>query len=347
MREATDWYDPDYLNWSDVIETREKAMRVSDRALRCVVFLGIEKGGVFVPQGTGFLVRLDHEGIAFQYLVTASHVVVGSQRVFLRINRKEGEPKVLSVPRQWYYHPDPSRYVDVAVTPIVLDTQLFDIAHIHVQNFCDDKWIKDRDIGVGDELFYPGMFVHHLGVGRNLPVMRFGALSAMPIEPVRFKAGPAIKVYLMEGRSIGGHSGSPVFINMFAPRTYYYERIVHLPVEPQNYRFLGLLRSYLKAKDTGEYITDDPKTEDLWVNTGISTIVPAQDILETLNQQDLQEQRMTDIKKLRDNLPDVPAKVPSSESRVSSADDANPNHLEDFTRLVDVAARKRPQGDQT
>ena len=30
-----------------------------------------------------------------------------------------------------------------------------------------------------------------------------------------------------------------------------------------------------------------------------------------------------------------------------SESDANPNHLEDFKRLVDVAARKRPQGDQT
>ena len=43
-----------------------------------------------------------------------------------------------------------------------------------------------------------------------------------------------------------------------------------------------------------------------------------------------------------------PAGLPiAPKSRVSSDDDANPSHLEDFTRLVDVAARKRPQGDQT
>ena len=38
---------------------------------------------------------------------------------------------------------------------------------------------------------------------------------------------------------------------------------------------------------------------------------------------------------------------PGGAQQAVSADDANPNHLKDFTRLVDVAARKRPQGDQT
>ena len=44
---------------------------------------------------------------------------------------------------------------------------------------------------------------------------------------------------------------------------------------------------------------------------------------------------------------------PSTEPRGEAVTDVcvnandNPNHLEDFTRLVDVAARKRPQGDQT
>lgn len=43
------------------------------------------------------------------------------------------------------------------------------------------------------------------------------------------------------------------------------------------------------------------------------------------------------------NVPE-PENVQPTE-KPASADDANPNHLADFTRLVDVAARKRTQGD--
>ena len=39
--------------------------------------------------------------------------------------------------------------------------------------------------------------------------------------------------------------------------------------------------------------------------------------------------------------PDSALKRPTSGN--SSDDDANPNHLADFTRLVDVAARKKPK----
>jgi len=45
--------------------------------------------------------------------------------------------------------------------------------------------------------------------------------------------------------------------------------------------------------------------------------------------------------------PEVVALTSSRPRGAASDDDANPNHLADFTRLVDAAPRKRPQGDQT
>jgi hypothetical protein len=100
---------------------------------------------------------------------------------------------------------------------------------------------------------------------------------------------------------------------------------------------------YLKAKDTGEYLTTEPKVEDLWINSGISTIVPASEIIDVLMQPDLMDQRMSDVKKLTEYL-DVPtASRSTAEGASPPATDANPNHLEDFTRLVDVAARKKPK----
>jgi hypothetical protein len=345
----TDWYNPDHLVWAYEIEAAEAGMRVSDRVLKCAVYLGRKESGTFVPEGTGFVVRLTQGQVQFQYIVTAMHVLNGKpETIFVRVNKVGGGFDDLQVPRGWYYHEDHSRLVDIAAAPILLHPTMYDIIGVDLKDFCDDQFLLDRDVGVGDELFYPGMFMPHRGVGRNHPVMRFGALAAMPVEPVRTKSGP-IKAYLMEGRSIGGHSGSPVFINFLVPRTYYADRVVRLPhpQQAQGYRLLGLIRGYLRAKDSGEYVTgEDPLEQDLWTNSGISTIIPAQEIYETLMQDELKDQRNVDEKKHMDGLADVPASTRLTDES-SPTTDANPNHLKDFTRLVDVAARKRPQGGQT
>jgi hypothetical protein len=347
MRECTGWYNLDHLNWVYEIEAAEAGMRVSDKVLKCVVFIGVEKPGGFEPVGTGFVVMVPQGQVGFQYVVTAQHVLDGLREpISIRVNRKNGEAEPIKPPFGWYYHPDNSRFVDVAVAPILLQLDTYDVIHIKMKDFCDLQFLLERDVGVGDELFYPSLFMHRRGLHRNHPVMRFGELAAMPLEPVITRSGP-ILAYLMEGRSIGGHSGAPVFINFLAPRTYYSDQVVQLPHpnQAQGYRLLGLIRGFLKAKDTGEYITDDPKAEDLWINSGISTIIPTSEIFETLMQDDLVQQRNEHAKRVIDGLADVPASArPASDSKPLDGD-ANPNHLADFTRLVDVAARKRPQDD--
>ena len=321
-------------------------MRVSDRVLKCVVFVGVEKKDAFEPLGTGFVCRVEQRHVAFQYVVTAQHVLNNlKEPISIRVNRHDGKAVPITPPRGWYYHPDNSRFVDVAVAPIHLPPDTFDIVNVPTRDFCKEEFVNARDVGIGDELFYPSLFMHRRGLHRNHPVMRFGILAAMPVEPVITRSGP-IKAYLMEGRSIGGHSGAPAFVNFLAPRSYYADRHVPLPhpKDAQAYRLLGLIRGYLKATDTGEYVTDDPQTEDLWINSGISSIIPASEIIDTLMQEELVRQRNEDEKRIMDGLADVPTSArPASDSAPSSSD-ANPDHREDFMRLVDVAARKRPQG---
>lgn len=343
------WYDPYHIPFVYEIEAAESAMRVSDKVLRCVVFIGVKKSGGFEPLGTGFVCMVQQRQAGFQYVVTAQHVLNNlKEPISIRVNRKNGEAEYLTAPRGWYYHPDDTRFVDVAVAPILLKPDMYDVVVVPTRDFCKEEFITARDIGIGEELFYPSLFMHRRGMHRNHPVMRFGTLAAMPVEPVITKSGP-IKAYLMEGRSIGGHSGAPVFINFMAPRNYYADKPIMLPHpnQAQAYRFLGLIRGYLKAKDTGEYLTDDPQTEDLWINSGISTIIPASEIIDTLMREDLVKQRNDDEKKVMEGIADVPASVvrPTSESDASGEE--NPHGLEDFNQLVDVAARKRPQGDQT
>jgi hypothetical protein len=323
---AAGWNNVDHLNWAHEIEAAEVAMRVSDKVLKCVVFVGVEKPGGFEPLGTGFVIMVRQRQVGFQYVVTAQHVLCGLREpISIRVNRKDGEAEYIKPPRGWYYHPDDARFVDVAIAPILLQLDMYDIAHVQMGEFCTDEFLTERDVGIGEALFYPGLFMHSRGQHRNHPVMRFGELSAMPIEPVITKSGP-IKAYLMEGRSIGGHSGSPVFVNFLAWRSYYSDKSIMLPhpSQAQAYRLLGLIRGFLRAKDTGEYLTDDPAMEDLWVNSGISTIIPASEIIDTLMQDELVRQRNEDEKKVMDGIVDVPASARSMGDSETLADEANP-----------------------
>jgi hypothetical protein len=348
MRRPKGW-EPSSLFPSWLFAEREARVRASDRFLKAVVYVGTVDGEQFVPFGTAFVVRKDQEGMCFQYLVTATHVFRDESRpLCIRVNKTNGEMDYPPIRQEWFYFPEAENfrlYYDIAVTPIKLDPTIYDIIPVPFEMFCTEEYLAEKQIGIGDELIFPGLFMAHRGVGRNLPILRTGTVAGLPSEPVRTRDGPIVG-FLMEGRSIGGHSGSPVFMNFLQHRAFHSDVPQSLPhpSDPrQPYCFMGLIRGFLKAKDTGEYIATggNKHDDDLWVNSGISIVVPAWDIATTLNQDELKTMRKDAVKKYRDDSEEVPT---SSHHRESGSEE-NPQHLEDFRRLVDVAARKRPQGD--
>jgi hypothetical protein len=342
------WESP--LLYSDELEWCERDMRVGDKTLKSAVFIGRELDDrSFRPLATGFLVSAGYmefrPAMTFQYVVTCQHVIQGENEdnLRIRVNKKDGTAEPIRLKRGWFYHPDPNRYVDVAVAPIQLSPQVFDIAPIPTGTFCNGELLTDRDVGPGDELFYPGLFLSQYGRTANMPVTRLGTVAALvdKTDLVTTESGAKTRAHLIESRSIGGHSGSPVFLNLLVSRTYYADKKITLPLPHQiGYPFFGMLRSHLNAKDSGEYTTESKPSTD-WINSGIATVVPAMDIFDALNQEDLRLMREQDHKAEAAKSADVPDKAD-----VSNASE-NPQHLKDFTRLVDVAARKRPQGDQT
>ena len=74
-----------------------------------------------------------------------------------------------------------------------------------------EKVIKENEIEVGEEVFVTGLFSHHHGQSKNIPIVRVGNISAMPEEKIQTKEH-LMDAYLIEARSIGGLSGSPVFV---------------------------------------------------------------------------------------------------------------------------------------
>src|SRR5689334_11059030 len=94
----------------------------------------------------------------------------------------------------------------------------FNYSDIDLVFFLSDEFLTEeaRDkyhVGTGDEVAIVGLFYSHFGEAKNVPIVRTGNIAAMPDEPVPTSHG-LTDAYLVEVRSIGGISGSPVFTHL-------------------------------------------------------------------------------------------------------------------------------------
>jgi hypothetical protein len=150
-------------------------------------------------------------GRHYAYAVTNSHVIREGKSPVIRFNRPDAGTTVLELAADdWIDHPDGD---DVAITgPLLLDPRVIKFSLLPLHSFMTDAIVKDEEIGPGDETFMVGRFKEHEGTTRNLPTARFGCISMMPLGPVRNWRGIKQESFLVETRSLGGYSGSPVFV---------------------------------------------------------------------------------------------------------------------------------------
>jgi hypothetical protein len=265
-------------------------MIVSDEVRQCVVFIYLDdKDGVRRPAGTAFFVSFDRSHGAhghWTYLVTAKHVLDGIRAaradgmMFLRVNVKGAGFAYLPCSVEvWTTHPDTTLIDDVAVLPWNPEAE-FEYRSYPLEDSVDEK----TGHGVGDEVFLPGLFVNHAGKERNIPIVRIGNIAAMPSEPVKSRIGP-LDAYLVEARSIGGLSGSPVFVNLGL-----YRKVDGKVVEARDnegvHRLLGLMHGHwsVQPQDApeGDDVTLDAVSDE-WINMGIAMVVPVERIIATVN----------------------------------------------------------------
>ena len=263
----------------------------------CVVFICDENK---IPRATGFLVSMqgNSPSLHFIYLVTAKHNVINiaDKDFFIRINGKDGKIHYLrgNSSVQWIYHPEHANNpADVAVIPFPFDENKFLSKTIPSEMFLKQKLIDDGTIGIGNNVFITGLFTHLSGKQRNMPIIRVGNIAMLPDEKVSTKMFGDIDSYLIEARSIGGVSGSPVFF-----------------VKPQETKnggvTLGASIFYLGGLIHGHWDTLESRidsylpTEDVEVmrniNMGIAIVTPVNKILETLNSNELIQNRV-DVEK--------------------------------------------------
>lgn len=263
-------------------------MRVPDEITKCVGFLYIETHRGARPIGTAFVIGVDHahaDGRVWTYFVTARHVIDAARAysadgfVYLRMNRRSGGVAYFrSGPDFWLTHEaDPS--VDVAVWGFAPPTDDIDYLVYPRNSVATESLLAADQVGVGDEVFITGLFVNHVGAERNLPIVRVGNIAGMPSEPVSTPLGAA-DAYLIEARSIGGLSGSPVFVNLMGVRTLPGQ----LRIGGRHHLLLGLVHGHwdMRATPDASEITSDGLRDEV-VNMGVAIVVPASKITEIID----------------------------------------------------------------
>lgn len=256
-------------------------MRIADEILKSVGFVSRDSNPLRYA-GTIFVVQVPvDEKFGCLHLVTAKHVAeaVGTDFV-IGFNGRDGKPlfaKNGGIP--WYFHPTHPDCVDVAVLPFAsARINEYDISPIPIQIFLDEARIKEYDIGLGDELFSVGLFTRYFGLETLIPIVRTGNLAMMPKEPVPLSHFGLAEVYLAEGRSIGGLSGSPVFCRNTLKMPGVNERgdFKHIAGAGQIH-LLGLIHGHW---DLPIDFQESEKSEA--VNMGVSIVIPAKKIIETI-----------------------------------------------------------------
>jgi hypothetical protein len=297
--------------------------------------------------GTAFLVghkilRPDGTPTSYciPYLVTNRHVAWTAP--VIRVNRRDGGvPEIIEKDdRAWVPHPDGD---DVAITPVLgnIRPAIHKISFGYTDWFITEEWGAHLELGVGDEVFMVGRFINHQGRKENSSAVRFGSISVMP-EPIYNSAILKDQLsYAVEMRSRTGFSGSMVIA---------YRTLATVLDEVKVPNFVGIL-----GVNWG-YILDEDK-ENTWLNG----VVPAWKIMDVFKTKQIQEFHAMATEALLRGIDSqdeaMPAVAMSEVTKVfgpplsapdsATKSEANPDHREDFTAVLSVAAKPKPKGDRT
>jgi hypothetical protein len=206
------------------------------------------------------------------------------------VNKKGGGIKQLKAIGDIFWGHPSDVAADVAVLPIYGDRDA-DIVYTSIGNFLTQEQLADGAIvGVGDEVFVAGLFTPAPGE-MVAPVVRHGNIAMLPRDQIQTELG-FTDVYLIEARSIGGFSGSPVFARptILLAAEQRDDKYVEPVFGTGGTRFLGVVQGHWDIKESA---MNKPQIIHTLggVNLGIAIVTPAYKLLETLNRPELVELR--------------------------------------------------------
>ncbi len=179
-------------------------------------------------------------------------------------------------------------------------------------------------------MFITGLFAHNVGDKRNVPIVRMGNVALMAEDPIPAHDYRMI-AHLIEARSIGGLSGSPAFVRQtislgFADPKEFDEKELYRQLQPGEspptsaklfvtalggFYLFGLMHGHwdIAASQKNQVLITEDQTGK--VNMGIALVVPATQILETLNQPELVAMRKEAHDRSLKDLPPVTLDSPA------------------------------------
>lgn len=287
-------------------------MPLTDVYPRIVVFITDERPQpdgttALVPIGTGFLVTMPSDvHFSFQtfyYVVTAGHVARGARSPHIRANTlmfPDPDPETvdLAIP-EWHFHP----FADVAVAPVTAEgvwmtsilPHSFADQHIDRRKFNVSE-VDDRQHrpGLGDRIYFIGLLADVPSMAQNLPLVRSGNIGALyqkgvPVEhPDGTRSEYKHEVHLVDCRSFGGFSGSPCFVQYdYLARN----RMGEIEALVDKTLLLGLVSGHLDQWEEARVEGDILGSVRARANSGVGVVIPSEYIRETLELEELVEDR--------------------------------------------------------
>ncbi len=283
-------------------------MRVLDEIKDCVVFVCFkDMDNEMKLCGTAFILGTSIEGTdqSFVDVVTAKHVIEGiseysiDQTVYLRLNNNTGGIVYADAPiDKWISDTSSASFVDIAILHWLPPKDIVNYRIIPDKMIVNEQVISENEIGVGDEVFITGLFTNHAGGVRNTPIVRVGNVALMPEELIPTKKYGPTEAYLIESRSIGGLSGSPVFVVAGGVRTIK----GNTSLVANKFYLLGVIHGHWDQP----MLVPDTMLEDSYtgesVNMGIAIVTPAKKILEILQSSEVGPDRIKAAERIRSEL---------------------------------------------
>jgi len=263
---------------------------------KCVAFVAFNCAEGPRLAGTAFFVGIDipNTRVHKTYAITARHVIEAirqrsvDQKIFFRTNLRKGSTDYFfSKISDWRFHPT-NDIIDVAALPMKMPEEIDHLAYPMSQSVSPEI-IEVEQIGAGTEVFLVGLFSRHFGLKRNIPIIRVGNIAAMPEEPIEFQESKSVEAYLIETRSLGGLSGSPVFAHLGNVRIR--DGKPQFAIGGAVLYLLGLVRGHWEKPIFDEVLTEKFKVMEERVNMGIAVVVPVKQIQEVLNQPEFLRER--------------------------------------------------------
>ena len=315
-----------------------------------MVFLGWQKAGPIDvapidPRGTGFLLHGASSLGPGVFLATARHVAEKLHPPFvMRINKKGGGAGLVHFERpediNWCFHPDAT--VDLAVAPINVPSWA-DATALPADPIFGEDIALISELDAGDIAWVVGLFHLHHGRQANVPVVHTGHIAVLPGDEFVSVDGKLVSAYLVQANAISGCSGSPVWACNTTFVRLNGKRIVggHGPLA----FLLGVWSSSWKVEKSQivSVRTDEDDVQGTAAPLGMGIVTPAAKLGEILKGEEMMRAR----KELKEKTAAAKSATPDFlvEADAPPATDANPNHQEDFTRLVGAAAKKREPKD--